>query len=148
VTPVLAMLHALATAGSTREIWWLYGTRSGREHPFAAEVRRLLDVLDHRQSCTYYSSPGPADRPSVDFDAARHLYLRRASSAKHSEHRKGSMLAWVSCRRRLSAHCTFCTSAASTIVPQDAQYDHNDLAANLSKRAPQEGYLVLRIGRP
>ena len=39
VTPVLAMLHALAAEASTREIWWLYGTRSGREHPFAEETR-------------------------------------------------------------------------------------------------------------
>ena len=30
VTPVLAMLHALAAEASTREIWWLYGTRNGR----------------------------------------------------------------------------------------------------------------------
>jgi ferredoxin-NADP reductase/MOSC domain-containing protein YiiM len=76
VTPVLAMLHALAAAGSTREIWWLHGTRNGREHPFAAEVRRLLDVLDHRHSYTYYSSPGPADRPNVDFDAAGRVNMR------------------------------------------------------------------------
>jgi len=26
VTPVLAMLHALAAETSTREVWWLYGT--------------------------------------------------------------------------------------------------------------------------
>ena len=38
VTPVLAMLHALAAEASTREIWWLYGTRNGREHPFAEEI--------------------------------------------------------------------------------------------------------------
>jgi MOSC domain-containing protein YiiM len=31
VTPVLAMLHALAAETSTREIWWLYGTRSGHD---------------------------------------------------------------------------------------------------------------------
>ena len=35
-TPVLAMLHALAAEASPREIWWLYGARNGREHPFAA----------------------------------------------------------------------------------------------------------------
>src|SRR5436305_1855761 len=28
-TPVLAILHALASEASTREIWWLYGARSG-----------------------------------------------------------------------------------------------------------------------
>ncbi len=50
VTPVLAMLHALAAEASTREIWWLHGTRSGREHPFAEEARRLLATLPHRHS--------------------------------------------------------------------------------------------------
>jgi ferredoxin-NADP reductase len=50
VTPVLAMLHALAAEASTREIWWLYGTRNGREHPFAEEVRGLLNTLAHRHS--------------------------------------------------------------------------------------------------
>jgi MOSC domain-containing protein YiiM len=41
VTPVLAMLHALAAEASARDIWWLYGTRNGREHPFAEETRGL-----------------------------------------------------------------------------------------------------------
>ena len=40
VTPVLAMLHALAAKTSTREVWWLYGTRNGREHPFAERGAR------------------------------------------------------------------------------------------------------------
>ena len=31
-TPVLAMLHALAQEHSDREIWWLHGARSRREH--------------------------------------------------------------------------------------------------------------------
>src|ERR1700712_3038500 len=40
-TPVLAMLHALANTAeaSEREIWWCFGARNGREHPFAAETR-------------------------------------------------------------------------------------------------------------
>jgi ferredoxin-NADP reductase len=73
VTPVLAMLHALAAEASTREIWWLYGTRNGREHPFAEEVRELLKALAHHHSYICYSSPDPEDRPNVDFDAAGHL---------------------------------------------------------------------------
>jgi ferredoxin-NADP reductase len=39
VTPVLAMLHALAAAGSQGEVWWIHGARDGSEHPFAEEVR-------------------------------------------------------------------------------------------------------------
>jgi ferredoxin-NADP reductase/MOSC domain-containing protein YiiM len=73
VTPVLAMLHALAAKASTRDIWWLYGTRNGREHPFAEEARGLLKVLAHHHSHICYSSPDPEDRPDVDFDTAGRL---------------------------------------------------------------------------
>jgi ferredoxin-NADP reductase/MOSC domain-containing protein YiiM len=76
VTPVLAMLHALAAEASTREIWWLYGSRNGREHPFAEETRELLKALPHRHSYVCYSSPDPEDRPSVDFDAPGRLNMR------------------------------------------------------------------------
>jgi len=76
VTPVLAMLHALAAEASTREIWWLYGTRSGREHPFAGETRGLLNSLAHHQRCICYSSPDPEDRPDVDFDAVGRLNMQ------------------------------------------------------------------------
>jgi ferredoxin-NADP reductase len=76
VTPVLAMLHALAAEASTREIWWLYGTRSGREHPFAGETRGLLNALAHHHSHICYSSPDPEDRPNVDFDAPGRLNMK------------------------------------------------------------------------
>ncbi len=75
VTPVLAMLHVLAAEASTREIWWLYGTRNGREHPFAEETRGLLTTLARRHSHICYSSPDPEDRPNVDFDAPGHLNI-------------------------------------------------------------------------
>src|SRR6516225_8158234 len=39
-TPVLAMLHALAAARSTRHVLWLHGARDQQHHSFAAEVRR------------------------------------------------------------------------------------------------------------
>ena len=76
-TPVLSMLHSIATAGarSTREIWWCYGARSGKEHPFAAEVRNLLDVLPHGHSLIAYSQPDQADRPGKDYDTPGQLNL-------------------------------------------------------------------------
>ncbi|MBR0788501.1 MOSC domain-containing protein [Bradyrhizobium manausense] len=75
VTPVLAMLQALAAEGSPRHVWWLHGTRNGREHAFAAEARELLARLDHHHSHVCYSTPDPEDRPAVDFDSAGHLDL-------------------------------------------------------------------------
>lgn len=73
ITPVLAILHTLAASRSTREIWWLYGTRDGTHHPFALESRALLGLLPHARSRIWYSRPGPNDRLGTDFDARGHL---------------------------------------------------------------------------
>ena len=72
-TPMLAMLHALASEASPREVWWLYGARNRAHHPFAQESRLLLQALPHSRSQILYSRPGPEDRPGLDFDAAGHL---------------------------------------------------------------------------
>ncbi len=82
-TPVLAMLHALAAKRTTREVWWLHGARNGRTHPFATEVRMLLNGLSRVHSEVWYSAPLPGDRVDVDFtrtgrldaDALRGLHL-------------------------------------------------------------------------
>ena len=76
VTPVLAMLHALAAEASTRQVWWLYGASNGREHPFAEESRRLLQALAHHHRHVCYSAPDPEDRPEIDFDASGRLNIR------------------------------------------------------------------------
>ncbi|HEY7581011.1 MAG TPA: MOSC and FAD-binding oxidoreductase domain-containing protein [Acetobacteraceae bacterium] len=68
-TPVIAMLHSLAAQASPRDVWWLYGARSGREHPFAKEAHTLIKALPHGHSHIRYSSPDLEDRPGVDFDA-------------------------------------------------------------------------------
>jgi ferredoxin-NADP reductase/MOSC domain-containing protein YiiM/ferredoxin len=72
-TPVLAMLQALAEAHSGREIWWLHGARSGREHSFGAESRSLLGSLPHVRARVYYSRPGPDDVEGRDFDSKGRL---------------------------------------------------------------------------
>jgi ferredoxin-NADP reductase/ferredoxin len=72
-TPVFAMLQALAEAHSAREIWWLHGARSGREHSFAAESRTLLASLPHVRARVYYSRPDPNDVEGRDFDSAGRL---------------------------------------------------------------------------
>jgi ferredoxin-NADP reductase/MOSC domain-containing protein YiiM/ferredoxin len=76
-TPVLAMLHWLAATGidSTREVWWCYGARNGSVHPFAAEVRALLNRLPHSHAFVAYSNPEDADRQGQDYDAVGHLDL-------------------------------------------------------------------------
>ena len=72
-TPVLAMLHTLATEHSDREIWWLHGARSSRDHSFAAEARALLASLPDVRTHVCYSRPRPDDLEGRDFDNAGRL---------------------------------------------------------------------------
>ncbi|WP_329560443.1 MOSC and FAD-binding oxidoreductase domain-containing protein [Kitasatospora sp. NBC_01266] len=66
-TPVLAMLHALATARSPRTVWWLHAARNSENHPFADEARALLSRLPAGRSFVCYSRPLGTDRPGVDY---------------------------------------------------------------------------------
>jgi len=72
-TPVVAMLHALAIEHAQREIWWLHGARSSRDHSFAAEARALLASLPNVHTHVYYSRPDPDDLEGRDFDSAGRL---------------------------------------------------------------------------
>jgi ferredoxin-NADP reductase/MOSC domain-containing protein YiiM len=75
VTPVLAMLGALASAGSPRPVWWIHGARSGAEHAFAAEARELLSRLPAARSHVRYSRPRAGDRKDLDYDEAGRIDL-------------------------------------------------------------------------
>ncbi len=70
VTPVLSMLHALASgnANSPRDVWWIHAARSAKDHVFAQEARQLLATIPGSHSAIAYSKPDPADRPGDDFD--------------------------------------------------------------------------------
>jgi ferredoxin-NADP reductase/ferredoxin len=72
-TPVLAMLHALAEQHSAREVWWLHGARSSRDHSFADEARALLASLPNVHTRICYSRPGPGDLEGRDFDTVGRL---------------------------------------------------------------------------
>jgi ferredoxin-NADP reductase/MOSC domain-containing protein YiiM/ferredoxin len=74
VTPVLSMLRALASESteSTRDVWWIYATRSAKDHVFAQEARQLLVAIPRSHSAIAYSKPDPADRPGNDFDVQGH----------------------------------------------------------------------------
>jgi MOSC domain-containing protein YiiM/ferredoxin-NADP reductase len=75
-TPVLAMLHVLATAASPREVWWLHGARNRKSHSFAAESRRLLGTLARGRAHTRYSRPDTEDREGQEYDATGHLEMK------------------------------------------------------------------------
>ncbi|MFE7749799.1 MOSC domain-containing protein [Streptomyces sp. NPDC057428] len=77
VTPVLAMLHALAREQSQRPVWWLHGAHDSTEHPFAAEARRLLQGIPDAHAKVFYSEPSGADRAGKDYDEAGRLSAER-----------------------------------------------------------------------
>jgi len=68
-TPVLAMLHALAVARSTRQVFWLHTARDGQHHPFAGEVRLLMRALTNGRSYVCYTRPDSNDKTGEDFNA-------------------------------------------------------------------------------
>ncbi|MEU2622923.1 MOSC and FAD-binding oxidoreductase domain-containing protein [Streptomyces sp. NPDC007157] len=63
-TPVLAMLHRLATARDPRPLWWLHTAHDRAHHAFAAEARTLLARLPDAHEHIYYTADGP--RPGED----------------------------------------------------------------------------------
>lgn len=68
-TPVLAMLHALAAARTTRQVMWLHTARDGQHHPFAGEVRRLMRALTNARSHVCYTRPDSIEKTGEDFNS-------------------------------------------------------------------------------
>jgi ferredoxin-NADP reductase/MOSC domain-containing protein YiiM/ferredoxin len=66
ITPVLAMLHALAQSESEREIYWVHTTRDAATQAFSNEVRDLVGSLRHAHvSVIYTSTVGRLDGHAV-----------------------------------------------------------------------------------
>jgi ferredoxin-NADP reductase/ferredoxin len=76
VTPMLAMLHGMANAVTSRPVWWLHSARDRAHHSFAQEAEDLLVALRASHRCVTYSRPAPRDRLGQDFDRPGHLSLR------------------------------------------------------------------------
>ncbi len=74
-TPVLAMLHALATAQDPRPIWWVHGARDEAEHAFADEVDGLIERLPHAHRLVAYSRPRTDAPTGAGFDLRGRLDL-------------------------------------------------------------------------
>ncbi|WP_410813410.1 MOSC domain-containing protein [Micromonospora sp. 067-2] len=55
VTPLLAMLHRLASDRTHRQIWWLHAAHDIEQQPFAAESRRLLKLLPNARAEIFLS---------------------------------------------------------------------------------------------
>lgn len=70
-TPVMAMLRGLAADQSAREIWWLHGSRSRADEPFARESQPLIAQLAHGHRLICYSRPSPDDLRGSDYRSGR-----------------------------------------------------------------------------
>ena len=70
---------------SEREIWWLHGARSSRDHSFAAEARALLASLPNVRTHVCYSRPGPRRPRRPRLRQRRPSHRRRCSPS--SSHR-------------------------------------------------------------
>lgn len=70
VTPLLAMLEALARQRSSRTVWWIHSARNGAEHAFRAEAQAHLAYLSDGHSHVRYTRSDPRDRLGRDYDAA------------------------------------------------------------------------------
>ncbi len=69
VTPVLAMLAALAEAGDRRPVTWIHVARSSAEHAFAEPVRAWLHGLPSARAHIRFTQPLAGDRVGRDCDA-------------------------------------------------------------------------------
>jgi ferredoxin-NADP reductase/MOSC domain-containing protein YiiM/ferredoxin len=74
-TPVLAMLHTLAEARSSRQVMWLHTARDGQHHPFANEVRGLMGALTNGHSYVCYTKPDSNDKTGEEFNATGRFSL-------------------------------------------------------------------------
>ncbi|MGI9431268.1 MAG: pyridoxamine 5'-phosphate oxidase family protein, partial [Myxococcota bacterium] len=66
-TPLVSMLHELASKGAGRSAWFIHGARDGRHHALAEEVRRVADGASPVRLHTAYSRPGPNDVLGTDY---------------------------------------------------------------------------------
>ena len=91
-TPLLAMLHRLASERSSRVVWWIHTTHDADSHAFATEVADLLGRLPSAHSLVYYTTPA---QPLAAGSGVR----------AGTTHRGGDRGAWVSrpTRTRTSA---------------------------------------------
>lgn len=68
-TPLVMMLHQLASDQSTRRIWWIHTARTQAEHVFADEVRQYLYQLPNARSVTFYTRTDQQSDPGVTDEA-------------------------------------------------------------------------------
>ena len=69
LTPLISMLNAIVRSDSERRVWFIHGTRNGREHAMRADVRRMARENDNVNVHIRYSAPAPGDLEGQDYDS-------------------------------------------------------------------------------
>jgi ferredoxin-NADP reductase/predicted pyridoxine 5'-phosphate oxidase superfamily flavin-nucleotide-binding protein len=67
ITPMAAMLHALAAEDGDRPVWFVHGARDGAHHALAAEMRQLAASRSGIKLHIAYSEPLAGDVSGVDY---------------------------------------------------------------------------------
>jgi ferredoxin-NADP reductase len=73
LTPMISMLNSIVAAGSGRPVWFIHGTRSGREHAMGEHVRSLAAERDNVHLHVRYSRPAPGDIEGQNHDGTGHV---------------------------------------------------------------------------
>ena len=74
LTPMISMLNAIVQSaivqgGAPRPVWFIHGTRNGREHAMGGHVRRLARENENVHVHIRYSEPDPDDVEGRDYDS-------------------------------------------------------------------------------
>jgi hypothetical protein len=77
ITPLLSMLEAIVHAGARREVYALFGFRSGREHPFKSHLEKLAKSNPNIHLQVSYSAPQDCDVLYKDFHHRGRLSIGR-----------------------------------------------------------------------
>ena len=68
LTPMTSMLNAIVQSDASRPVWFVHGTRNGREHALGAHVRRLAEENENVHAHIRYSQPEAVDIEGRDYD--------------------------------------------------------------------------------
>lgn len=70
LTPMISMANAIVRRGSKRPVWFIHGTRNGREHAMGKHVRRMATEEDNVHAHICYSEPCSDDVEGRNHDSA------------------------------------------------------------------------------
>ena len=73
ITPLLAMLYAVAAHRNDREVWWIYTTQDKGHYPFREEVQQISGSLVNYRGQISFTRPRAGEIPGRDFDTSGRL---------------------------------------------------------------------------